>query len=129
MSSDPELIERQLLIAALVQGVLPKIKLDRANTWRVVDQVLSWHGLTTEQIEAGWRTHDCDLEHELVYSALVKMIHTCVNGEKLFEGHGNWGVPGDASQPACHPQYNSCRLTAEGEKLAILILEKHPGYR
>jgi len=50
-------------------------------------------------------------------------------GPALFEGGGNWGVPGDPDLPACWPQCNSCRLTAEGERLARVLLEEHPECR
>jgi hypothetical protein len=47
----------------------------------------------------------------------------------LFEGGGNWGVPGDPSRPACWPQYNACRLTTEGERVARELLDRHPVLR
>ena len=128
MTSELEVsgVEQQLLIAALVLGLTPSIELYRANSARVVNQVLSWRGMTKEQIDSGWRDDDCDPEHKLVYSALVKLIHTNHDEVLLFEGAGNWGVPSDPDRPACHPQFNSCRLTAEGEKLAVFLLEQHP---
>lgn len=129
-------IEQQLLRSAAVLGLGPATDLSRANTARVVDQVLRWRGLTAEQVDAGWRLEDCDPEHGTVYAALVRMTHqTDVDGPgraperpgpALFEGGGNWGVPGDPEQPACWPQYNSCRLTAEGERVARVLLERHP---
>ncbi len=51
------------------------------------------------------------------------------SGSALFEGGGNWGVPGDPDRPACWPSFNSCRLTAEGERLARSLLAQHPAYR
>jgi hypothetical protein len=132
-------VEQQLLMAAVVHGMGPETDVGYANTARVVNQVLAWHGLTAEQINAGWRTEDCDPEHGAVYEALVRMTwQECRDGSfrsperpgpALFEGGGNWGVPGDPARPACWPHFNSCRLTAEGERLALSLLEQHPEYR
>ena len=131
-------IEQQLLMAAAVQGLGPATDLGRANTARVVNQVLRWRGLTAEQVNAGWRDEDCDPEHDAVYAALVRMTHQeCRDGSfrpgerpgpALFEGGGNWGVPGDPDCPPCWPHFNSCRLTSEGERLALLLLEQNPEY-
>lgn len=49
-------------------------------------------------------------------------------GPALFEGGGNWGITGDLDRPACWPQFNSCRLTYEGERLARELLALHPEY-
>jgi hypothetical protein len=132
-------VERQLLMAAAVHGLGPATDISRANTARVVNQVLHWRGLTAEQVNAGWRDEDCDPEHDAVYAALVRMTHQAVRGggfrpserpgPALFEGGGNWGVPADPERPACWPHFNSCRLTAEGERLARELLEQHPEYR
>ena len=132
-------VEQQLLMAAAIYGLGPTADLGRANTARVVNQVLRWRGLSAAQINSGWRDEDCDPEHEAVYGALIRMTHEvhCQEpgriperwGEALFEGSGNWGVPGDPDRPACWPQYNSCRLTAEGERVARELLERHPEYR
>jgi hypothetical protein len=131
-------VEQQLLLAALVQGLGPSTDLSRANTARVVDQVLRWRGLTEDQIDTGWRLEDCDPEHGAVYAALVRMTHEVHTkgagrgperpGPAMFEGGGNWGDPGDSSHPACWPQYNSCRLTAEGDQVARALLAEHPEY-
>lgn len=132
-------VEQQLLMAAGVHGLGPTTDLGLANTARVVNQVLRWRGLTPEQISAGWGDDDCDPEHDAVYAALVRMTHQeCRDGSfrpaerpgpALFEGGGNWGVPGDPDCPPCWPHFNSCRLTAEGERIARLLLEQHPEYR
>ena len=132
-------VEQHLLMAAAVLGLGPDTDLGRANTARVVNQVLRWRGLTADQINAGWRDEDCDPEHDAAYAALVRMTHQKRHdgsfrsakrpGPALFEGGGNWGVPDDPDRPACWPQYNSCRLTAEGERLAGLLLEQHAEYR
>ena len=97
--------EQQLLMAAGVHGLGPATDLGRANTARVVNQVLRWRGLTAEQIDAGWQDEDCDPEHDAVYAALVRMTHQkCRDGSfrpgerpgpALSEGGGNWGVPGE----------------------------------
>jgi hypothetical protein len=130
--------ERLLLMAAVVHELGPGADLTRANTARVVDQVLRWRGLSDQQVRAGWRDLDCDPMHREVYEALVRMTgHRYGDvllraperpGLPLFEGAGNWGVPGDPSRPACWPQYNACRLTAEGEELARELLAQHPEY-
>jgi hypothetical protein len=132
-------VEQQLLMAAAVHGLGPATDLGFANTAQVVNQVLRWRGLTAAQVNVGWRERDCDREHDAVYAALVRMTHqecrdgTFRPGERpgpaLFEGGGNWGVPGDPDRPACWPHFNSCRLTTEGERLAHLLLERHPEYR
>jgi hypothetical protein len=135
-AGDLTVVEQQLLMAAAVHELRPATDLNRANTVRVVNQVLRWRGLTAEQITAGWRDEDCDPEHDAVYAALMRMIHqACRDGSfrpgerprpALFEGGGNWGVPGDPDRPACWPHFNSCRLTSEGERLARWLLEQHP---
>jgi hypothetical protein len=141
-ASDLTEVEQQLLMAAAVHGLDPTTDLTWANAARVVNQVLRWRGLTAEQINAGWRGEECEEcgpEHGAVYAALVRMTHQrCQDGvfrsgerpgPALFEGGGNWGVPGDPDQPACLPHYNSCRLTADGARLAHSLLEQHPEYR
>jgi hypothetical protein len=130
--------EQQLLMAAAIQGLGPSSDLSRVSTARIVNQVLRWRGLTQDQIDSGWRLEDCDPEHDAVYAALVRMTHEVHTkgpgraperpGPVLFEGGGNWGVAGDPARPACWPQYNSCRLTAEGERLARALLAQHPEY-
>ncbi len=127
-TSDLTEIEQQLLMAAAVHGLGSDTDLGRANTARIVNQVLEWRGLSGEQVRLGWRDEDCDPFHDLVYSALIRMTHQKHRegagraperqGPALFEGGGNWGVPGDPDFPACWAQYNSCRLTAEGERFA-----------
>jgi hypothetical protein len=129
-------IERQLLMAAAVHGLGPDADIRYANTARVVNQVLRWRGLTPEEINAGWRDDDCDPEHDAVYTALIRITHQLHMhgpgraperpGPALFEGGGNWG---DVDLPASWPHFNSCRLTAEGERLALELLERHPAYR
>ena len=132
-------VEQQLLMAAAVHKLGPATDLSRANTARVVNQVLRWRGLTAAQVNSGWRDEDCDSEHRAVYDALVRMTwKECRDdtfrpperpGPALFEGGGNWGVPCVPDRQACWPHYNSCRLTAEGERVARSLLERHPAYR
>jgi hypothetical protein len=132
-------IEQQLLMAAAFHALGTATDLSRANTALIVNQVLRWRGLTVEQVNAGWRDEDCDPEHNAVYAALVRMTHQRVPGKglrpgkrqgpALFEGSGNWGVPGDPDCPPCWPHFNSCRLTSEGERLALLLIAQHPEYR
>ena len=67
--------EQQLLMAAAVHGLPgPDTDLGRANTARVVNQVLRWRGLSDEQVRAGWREEDCDPDHELVYGVLIRRV-------------------------------------------------------
>ncbi len=127
--------ERLLLMAAAVQQLGPTTDLGRANTARVVDQVLRWLGLSAEEISRGWDEATIRPIHQEVYNVLIRMTYQTPNraperpGPPLFEGNGNWGVPGDPTRPACLPQYNSCRLTAEGDRLAWEVLKQHPEYR
>jgi hypothetical protein len=130
--------ERLLLLAAAVHDLGPDTDISGANTARIVNQVLRWRGLSAEQVRDGWRTRECDPLHQEVYDTLIRMTqmqHQAGGwraperpGAPLFEGAGNWGVPGDPSQPACWPQYNSCRLTGAGERLAQKLLTRYPEY-
>ena len=131
--------EQLLLMAAAVRALGPQTDLMYANTARVVNQVLRWRGLSDDEIRDGWPEHDRHPQHDQVYTALVRMVRVAQRGGKwrrperpgiaLFEGSGNWGVPGDPDQPPAWPHYNSCRLTAKGERLAQALLERHPEYR
>ncbi|MCH8807025.1 MAG: hypothetical protein IH986_13170 [Planctomycetes bacterium] len=131
--------ERLLLMAAGVHGLGPNTDLSCANTARVVDQALRWLGLTAEEIRRGLNEPECHPVSEEVYNVLVRMTHQTHRdgpgpaperpGKALFEGGGNWGVPGDASSPPAWPHFNSCRLTAHGERIALELLEQHPEYR
>jgi hypothetical protein len=120
MSGDLDLTEteRQLLMAAAVHRLGPGTDLGRANTARIVNEVLGWRGLNSEQIESGWRDEGPDPAHQAVYTTLVHMTHQMDRdgpgrapqrpGPALFEGAGN------------------CGLTAEGERVARLLLEQNP---
>jgi hypothetical protein len=131
--------ERLLLMAAAVHELGPATDLSWANTARVVDQVLRWRGLSAEEVRDGWQEQECGLIQEEVYNALIRMTHQTTRagpgrlperpGVPLFEGGGNWGVPGSPDCPACWPQFNSCRLTAEGERMARDFLGQCPEYR
>jgi hypothetical protein len=120
--------ERLLLMAAAVQGLGPSTDIDRANTARVVDQVLRWLGISAGEIIRGWGEAAIGPIHQEVYNVLIRMTYQMPDraperpGTPLFEGKGNWGIPGEPTRPACLPQYNSCRLTAEGEKRASELL-------
>jgi hypothetical protein len=136
-------IEQLLLMAAATQGLGPGTDRGRANTVRIVDQALRWMGLTPEQVRQGWEQawegEEPPSLNEDVYNALVRMTRQrCARGpdrpperpgEALFEGGGNWGVPGDPSRPASWPHFNSCSLTAHGERLARALLGRYPAYR
>jgi hypothetical protein len=131
--------ERLLLMAAAVHRLGPYADMSRANTVRVVNQVLRWRGLSEEEIESGWWKRKYDPIHEAVYDILIRMVHQRRRegpgqvaergGAALFEGNGNWGVPGDPSCPACMPHFNSCRLTAEGKRVARELLKQNPQCR
>jgi hypothetical protein len=128
--------EQLLLMAAAVHGLGPDASLVCANTARVVDQVLSWRGLTADQIIRGWNELVLPTAHDYVYEALIRMTRHAHSGraperagEPLFEGKGNWGTPGDPDRPACLPQFNSCRLTAHGQQIAQELLSQNPKYR
>jgi len=140
--------EHLLLMAAVVQGLGPDTDLSRANTFRVVNQALLWSGVSAEEIRRGWMELESDeqgeqressLINDKVYDVLVRMTHQLTRvgpgrpperaGPPLFEGSGNWGVPGDPSCPACLPHFNSCRLTERGELIARALLEQHPEFR
>lgn len=132
-------MERLLLMAAAVQGLGPDADVTRANTARVVIQALRWSGLDSAEVRAQWDQGEWPPALEGVYGPLVRMTWQQRTGGglfpaerlglALFEGGGNWGVPGDPDCPPCDPQYNSCRLTALGERVALALLEQHPEYR
>jgi hypothetical protein len=127
--------ERLLLLAAAMHGLGPHTELTHANTARVVDQVLRWRGISADEIRRGWREPENHPINQEVYDVLVRMTYQlpCRAQERLgvplFEGGGNWGVPGDPSQPACWPHYNSCRLTEHGERIAKELLARYPELR
>lgn len=119
--------ERRLLMAAAVQGLFADTDLTSgtASTFRVVDQALQWQRLSAEEILTGWDKEGT--VNAQVYNVLVGLFHR--PGAPLFEGYGNWGVPGDPSCPASWAHYNSCRLTARGERIALDLLSQHPEFR
>lgn len=110
----------------------------RANTARLVNQALQWRGLTPEEIHQGWEEPESQPVNEEVYNGLIHMTHQIEParpgrvperpGTPLFEGGGNWGVPGDPSCLACWPQFNSCRLTSYGEQIAQELFSRHPEF-
>jgi hypothetical protein len=127
-------MEKLLLMAAAVHGLRPGINIKYANTARVVRQVLEWAGLDTKDVLDTWNTDDWHPSIEAVYGPLVHM--TQVQGFRpaerpgpaLFDGGGNWGVPGDPERPPAYPHFNSCRLTETGDRLALQLLAEHPEY-
>jgi hypothetical protein len=138
-------LEQLLMIAAAVHEMTPGGTLGMANSYRVVNQVLRWRGLSQDQIRRGWakledeairgqrHVEPCS-PNEDVYSVLVKMVQEWqayvpeLKQEPLFQGMGNWGVRGNPAKPACLPYYNSCRLTARGEHVAQELLSRYPEY-
>jgi len=67
--------EGLLLMAAAVHALGPATDLSRANTARVVDQVLRWRGLSAEEVRDGWQEQECGPIHAQVYNALIRMTH------------------------------------------------------
>jgi hypothetical protein len=134
-------LEKLLLMSAAIQGFGPSRDSSRANTARVITQVLLWRGIRREEINEAWTAGQFDGHPTIdpVYEVLIRMTHQLARvgpgrppqrpGPALFEGGGNWGVPGDPSRPACWPLFNSCRLTAHGERLALELLAQHPEFR
>jgi hypothetical protein len=131
-------IEKLLLMAAAVHGLRPGIELKYANTARVVLKALEWAGLDSKEVLDAWNTDDWHPSLQAVYGPLVHMTQMELltggfrpaerPGPALFEGGGNWGVPGDPKHPPACPQFNSCRLTATGDRLALELLADHPEY-
>jgi hypothetical protein len=139
-------MERLLLMAAVVQGRLPGSDIDHANTAKIVAQVLWWTRMDYAAIRTRWECRDFDRETvdhipelDEVYEPLIRMTQARIRtggfrpaerpGPALFEGSGNWGVPGDPESCVADPFFNSCRLTALGEQLANALLTQHPEYR
>jgi hypothetical protein len=128
-------------MAAAVHGLGPDTDLERAITARIVNQALLWLGVSPEEIERSWEAlmagereqqRNSRPTNDEVYDVLIRMIHAGsrvgadgVPEAPLFEGRGNWGVPGDPNRPACLPHYNSCRLTERGEQVARERLARH----
>ena len=131
-------MERLLLMAAAVQGFGPRTDITRANTAKVVLQALQWSGLGTAEVYQQWEQFEWPAELDKVYQPLVGMTQQVLRdggarpperpGPALFEGGGNWGVPGDPQRPACDPRYNSCRLTALGGLIARALLAEQPEF-
>lgn len=139
----PELTEMEslLLMAASVHSLGPETDLSCANTKIVVAQAIGWAGLNSNELRKRWNGVDngpaVDTVLDQVYQPLARMIFQIgANGGRsperpgvpLFEGNGNWGIPGDPNSPPCDPHFNSCRLTTEGERVAHQLLEQNPEY-
>lgn len=119
-------IERQLLMAAALQGLGPHTDLGFANTVKVLVQVLRWRGLSDEEIGRLW---DDGVKVEIddeVYPVLIRMVRQ--TAAPLFEGGGNWGGLGEPDRPPSWPDYNSCRLTVRGHEIANDLLARYPEY-
>lgn len=138
--------ERFLLTAPFHLEFGPKSSLHYANTVKVVNQTLFWLGLSADEIRRGWQELDSEtldddvrIINEDVYNVLIRMTRQMLRGNSwrpqdrpgvpLFEGGGNWGVPGDPNQPACDPHFNSCRLTVHGERIARKLVKRYPDCR
>lgn len=131
-------MERLLLMAAAVQGLGPQTDLSYANTALVVLQALKWSGLDSAEVREQWHQLARHPALDEVYEPLIHMTHQQVRdggiraaerpGPALFEGGGNWGSPGDPERRPCHPHFNSCRLTALGEQIALALLAEHPEF-
>ena len=131
-------MEKLLLMAAAVRGLRPGINLQYANTARVVQTTLDWAGLNSDEVQNWWKSGEWDPSLDEVYGPLVRMTQQQLQiggfrpaerpGPALFEGSGNWGVPGDPKRPPADPRFNSCRLTETGDRLALLLLAEHPEY-
>jgi hypothetical protein len=122
--------ERLLLMSAALLGLGPDADIRRANTYKVVRQVVLWSGGDEDELFREWCQGAASPrldEFDQIYDALIRMVRCDGPAKSLFEGGGSWGSPdGD---PACAPQFNSCRLTALGEQEARRLLEQHPQYR
>jgi hypothetical protein len=121
-------VERLLLMAAAVQQHGPELDIDHASTAAIVLQVLKWSRPDYDDIRRRWKQGEWPSEIDEVYEPLARMTHMQLRaggfrpaerpGPALFEGSGNWGVPGDPEHPPADPRFNSCRLTALGLQVA-----------
>lgn len=126
-------MERLLLMAAAVHKLGPMTDLGRANTAKVVGQSLLWAGMLEGETRQAWDEFEYDPVIIQVYGVLIRLIQQKDAGtslqrpeELLFEGRGDFGTP---EEPHAFPHFTSCRLTAHGEQLAQLLLERYPQYR
>lgn len=127
-------MERLLLIAAAICDLGPNTDLGVANTYKVVRQALEWSGQRS-YTQRNYILDSTDPIVAAVYAPLVRMTHHVYHGRpperpgpSLFEGAGNWGIPGKADEPPCDPNYNSCRLTDLGSDTARRLLDQHPEF-
>jgi hypothetical protein len=131
-------MEKLLLMAAAVHGLGPQTDITCANTAKVVLQALEWAGLDGVDVCNQWNNLEWHPALDEVYRPLVRMTKQQLrtgghrpaerSGPALFEGGGNWGVPGDPGRPPCDPHFNSCRLTEMGEQIAMALLAEHPEF-
>jgi hypothetical protein len=125
--------EKLLLMAAAELGFGPQHGLSVANSAKVLRLAARWSGVEDSELRFMEGPHWHPLVNEL-FEALVRMVHQvqCEGpgrrperpGAALFEGGGNWGEPGDPSQPPAWPLYTSCRLTELGEQIAQELLSR-----
>jgi len=128
-------LEKLLLLAGLfrhrreegdAEGFVPTILL--------ISLVLHWRGMSSGDIEADWE-EDWDqlpIEHREVFVALFNRVHKLTrsgdlrppvnDGEPLFIGKGNWGVPGDSNNPPASPVFTLCQTTPHGLEVAEKLL-------
>src|SRR5262245_34977059 len=111
----PELteMEKLLLMAAAVHGLGSQIDITSANSAIVVLQAIQWAGLDNQEFRQQWNRDKPHSALDQVYLPLVRMTQQLCRdgsiraaerpGPALFEGRGNWGVPGDPKHPPCDP--------------------------
>ena len=125
-------IERLLLMAAAVHGLGPGTDLSRANTAKVVDQVLKWTGVNDGEVREAWSSIESHPAMDRVYTVLISMVQSDSGklperpGDPLFKGGGNWGGP---EESPCNLHFNSCRLTELGERIAFQLLQENSHHR
>jgi hypothetical protein len=123
-------MEKLLLMAAAVRGLGPEADISRVTTPKVVLTAVKWAGLDSDEVSRQWNSIEWHDSLDEVYEPLIRLVHPPEGGEEsLFEGGGNWGVPGDPDRPAADPHFNSCRLTPRGMRLALALLALHPEYQ
>jgi len=133
----PQLTEMEelLVMAAGVHGLGPSTEL-RANAAKVVGQALQWAGVMKGVVREAWENMEDDPAIEECYGVLIRMLRQLLQhgmqkpperpGEVLFEGAGNFG---SSEGPPAQPYFTFCRLTAYGESVAEVLLQRHPEYR
>jgi hypothetical protein len=128
-------VEQLLLMSAAVNRRGPYADLTRASTLRVIRPVLEWTGWIERDLKVTTSFEDCPGLMQC-YRALIRMLsiqgkHGTWSkpkrpGKPLFQGNGMFGLNGCILQD---PTFTSCRLTAEGKRLALQLLKRHPEFR